>query len=104
MIVYISIGNSDDKLSQMEWGKFYRKTDLIIQGYRHQGLEIHGRWVSQSADYWQNACWCVETNPMGATLINLLKNQLRDVAADFNQDSIAWAEATTQFLTPPESQ
>lgn len=101
MIVYISIGNSDDKLSQMEWGKFYHKVDLTIQGYRHSGVQIHGRWVSQSTDHWQNACWCSDTYPLGHTLVNLLKNQLRDLAAEFGQDSIAWATAETEFLSPP---
>lgn len=98
MIIYISIGNSDDKLSQMEWGKFYRKVDLTIQGVRTAGGLIHGRWVSQSTDYWQNACWCVELpDHLGARL----REELRIRVAQFGQDSIAWAPAPeTLFLTP----
>ena len=100
MIVYISIGNSDDKLSQMQWGKFYRKVDLTLQGYRNFNGQIHGRWVSQSTDYWQNACWCIEIQDYQAAG---LREELRLLAAQFNQDSIAWAPAPeTEFLSPPE--
>lgn len=104
MIVYISIGNSDDKLSQMQWGKFYRKVDLTIQGYRNVGLLIHGRWVSQSTDYWQNACWCIDTfGTSGRFSLDALKDALRELAGQFNQHSIAWAPVTeTEFLSPPE--
>ena len=105
MIYYISIGNSDDKLSQMQWGKFYRKVDLLIQGYRQSGIQVHGRWVSQSTDYWQNACWCIDTGQITATIEGSLKAQLRDLAGQFGQDSIAWALAfETEFLSPPKAE
>lgn len=101
MIVYISIGNSDDKLSQMQWGKFYRKIDLTIAGLRIMDAgQVHGRWVSQSTDYWQNACWCIE---IPDHLAAALREELRVRAAQFSQDSIAWAPAPeTEFLSPPE--
>lgn len=100
MIVYISIGNSDDKLTQMEWGKFYRKVDLTITGYRHIGGRIYGRWVSPSTDYWQNACWCLEIQDHQAAG---LREELRVLAAKFRQDSIAWAVVgETMFLGPEQ--
>jgi hypothetical protein len=100
VIVYISIGNSDDKLSQMQWGKYYRKVDLTIQGYRQFGGRVHGRWVSASTDYWQNACWCLEIQDHQAAG---LREELRLLAGGFNQDSIAWAEVgETQFLEPED--
>jgi hypothetical protein len=102
MICYISIGNSDDKLTQMQWGKFYRKVDLTIQGVRQRGGQIHGRWVSQSTDYWQNACWCVEI-PDDKVIVDNLQYELTLLARDFNQDSIAWAfSPITKFLGPKE--
>lgn len=33
MFVYISIGNSDDKLTQKEWHNFYRRTNAEIKFY-----------------------------------------------------------------------
>ncbi len=101
MIAYISIGNSDNRLTQMEWGMFYRKVDLTLQGYRQLGGQVHGRWVSPSTDYWQNACWCLEIQEHQAAG---LREELRLLAARFRQDSIAWAVATeTQFLGPGEA-
>lgn len=104
MIAYISIGNSDDKLTQMNWGKYYRKVDLIIQWVRNIGGTIHGRWASQPTDYWQNACWCIEF-PDTATMtadIQALMHQLTKVAGDFGQDSIAWAVVDETYFLRPE--
>lgn len=102
MIVYISIGNSDDKLSQRQWAEFYSNvamrlhfpwTDTLDQ---NPVKEVHGQWASEPASQWQNACWCVdlaENDP------EPLKKMLRFLAAQFGQDSIAWAEApNTEFL------
>lgn len=94
--VYISIGNSDDKLSQSRWAEFYREVDDTISfftGYR-EGSGIHGRWLSSPEDHYQNACWCAEIrNPEG------VKRQLAKIAAAYGQDSIAWTVApVTEFI------
>jgi hypothetical protein len=95
MAVYISIGNSDDKLTQNEWSSFYAATDLVVRRGAHQ---VHGAWVSPATDPWQNACWCIETMPDPAS-VEHLKMRLAETAATFRQDSIAWAEAPkTEFL------
>lgn len=98
MIVYISIGNSDDELSQQEWSAFVAEVEARLP---FGGLvRRHGRWRSPSDDPWQNACWCVEIQD-GAAPSSLLhcKEALAEVAAKYRQDSIAWAEVkTTEFL------
>lgn len=94
-VVYISIGNSDDKLTQNEWSSFHAMTDLVI---RRGAYRIHGAWLSPSADPWQNACWCIETLP-DVVSVEHLKMRLAETAATFRQDSIAWAEAPkTEFI------
>lgn len=98
MIVYISIGNSDDKLSQAEWSTFVSQVDRYIESATdgHDG-EVHGRWFSASDAPWQNACWCVEFH--ADDVASTLRGRLPVVAASFGQDSIAWAEVkTTEFL------
>jgi hypothetical protein len=96
--VYISIGNSDDKLSQAKWAEFYRGTSLAI---RQVAAWVHGQWVSEPASAWQNACWCIELDTPG--IVAHLKRRLGRLAHDYGQDSIAWAEApTTAFLEPIE--
>lgn len=95
MIVYISIGNSDDKLSQREWHNFYVATSWLI----HRSAEtVHGQWVSEPAAAWQNACWCVEINP---SMGDWLRDRLATLASDHRQDSIAWTPSgETEFLGP----
>jgi hypothetical protein len=96
MIIYISIGNSDDKLGQQEWSEFHGNVDMLLRRYAET---VHGAWVSESSSPWQNACWCIEVNDKATSIP--LKSTLRRYAAAFQQESIAWAEAQDiQFLVP----
>lgn len=102
MIVYITIGNSDDKLSQHEWSAFAVAVDRAFEhAARYEGSRVHGRWYALPHEPWQNACWCIEfTEPEAmADAILRLRAELRRLAELFRQDSIAWAVApTTEFL------
>lgn len=92
--VYISIGNSDDKLTQAEWAAFYRDANLLVREYAEG---VHGQWVSEPASAWQNACWCIEID---RGLVSNLKQRLGELAGKYRQDSIAWAETpSTEFLS-----
>jgi hypothetical protein len=90
--VYISIGNSDDKLTQREWAKF---VSLVRDVIRTNVLTTHGEWLSLSDARWQNACWCVEIEAERAPT---MKQELAAMATAFRQDSIAWAVAETEFI------
>lgn len=93
--VYVTVGNSDDKLSQNEWAHFYA---AVAGSINTHASRIHGRWLSPSDEPWQNACWCFEIE---AHQVDQLRVQLAEHAAAWRQDSIAWAEApTVQFLGP----
>jgi hypothetical protein len=92
--VYMSIGNSDDKLTQAEWSEFYVRMAAEVASYASQ---IHGTWFSNPVGRWQNACWCLEFASEAAA------KTARDVAAEireeYRQDSVAWAEVpVTQFI------
>jgi len=95
MTVYVSIGNSDDKLTQREWCSFVAEVEEEIEALARQ---IHGMWFSRPDAAWQNACWCFE--PPADT--RELKEDLAGIASLYRQDSIAWAEATTTFLKEPQ--
>ncbi len=104
MFVYISIGNSDDRLTQVEWADFVRRIDSAC---RHYGPDVHGFWLSASDSRWQNACWCVELNDHDnwslTDRLDAFKTELGMRAREFKQDSIAWAEvARTEFLRVPD--
>jgi hypothetical protein len=97
VIAYVSIGNSDDKLTQQEWALFFSQTAILLQ--RH--AKVHGQWASEPASAWQNACWCVEAE---GSKVDFIQAELVGLADRFRQDSIAWAEVkTTEFLGAPTS-
>lgn len=99
--VYISIGNSDDKLDQFEWSQFLNEVDRAVSNLAQlQGVTVHGRWHSLATEPWQNACWCFEVHSDLARQADELRERLRRVAAKYRQDSIAWAVADTEFLEP----
>jgi len=120
MIVYISIGNSDDKLTQAQWHEFVREVDDLLVT-----RTVHGRWFAAPDVPWQNACWCIEFEPdqlydnspefcdwdgtwrkhaaYTRTAHAHLQRELRRMAARYQQDSIAWAHVPDpQFLRPKE--
>ncbi|MEU6387693.1 hypothetical protein ABZ847_29520 [Streptomyces bauhiniae] len=100
-VVYISIGNSDDKLTQAEWSSFYSAVSLAVHEAANAPVgAVHGQWVSEPASRWQNACWALQL-PADYGAIAHLKNVLVQLAATFRQESIAWAVAPmTEFLGP----
>jgi hypothetical protein len=93
--VYVSIGNSDDKLSQGEWSLFVATVRAIIQ---RGAARIHGTWFSEPDAPWQNACWCFEP-PTDPADVEHMKFLLEEAAVMWRQDSIAWADAITQFVS-----
>jgi hypothetical protein len=92
--VYASIGNSDDKLTQARWAEFHDKVGAAVRGL---ALQVYGDWASAGADPWQNACIAFE---IGHETSERLKRDLAELAAEYGQDSIAWAEADTKFIGP----
>ena len=96
--VYVSIGNSDDKLSQRRWHEFWVSVRNVV--VREFAERVHGEWPSIGIGPYQNACICVEIDP--ADVVHC-KASLSELAAEFGQDSIAWAEARTEFIRPAEA-
>ena len=96
MIVYVSIGNSDDKLTQREWHDFTESVDALLSSATH----THGVWFSSPHSRWQNACWCVEFEDDYPDVIAWARKRLGELAAEYRQDSIAWAVAQTEFIGP----
>lgn len=91
--VYISIGNSDNKLTQVEWSEFCLTISCSLKIFSH----FHGVWFSLPDSPFQNACWCV-TIPENS--VEEVRTDLKLLCRQFNQDSIAWAEAEYSEITP----
>lgn len=98
--VYISIGNSDNKLDHYRWRRLYDTVDELI---RLHAARIHGKWHSIPPSEYVNACWCIEAIDYVDT-IERFKQRLREVAGAFDQDSISWAEAKTTLLKPEQGE
>jgi hypothetical protein len=96
--VYVSIGNSDGNLSPTEWSAYCTRVGNLLTGSGFADA-VHGVWFSPPASPYVNACWCVEIAPQYERDV---KQNLRRLAAKFRQDSIVWAVAATEFLTPTD--
>jgi hypothetical protein len=91
--VYISIGNSDDKLTQAEWSAFALDLAAEVASVGH----LHGSWASQPLSPWQNACWCVEYP--GEKEAAAARATAAVIGRKYQQESISWAVALrTDFL------
>jgi hypothetical protein len=99
--IYISIGNSDDKLSQADWSSYVLDVDRAFNSaVQFEGAWVHGRWYSRPDEPWQNACWCAEWDEDLRHVVEALQRKLASIARQYRQDSIAWAEAQTTFIGP----
>lgn len=92
--LYISIGNSDNKLTQEEWADYCSELKWVAEG-AISVEKIYGIWYSASDSKHQNMCVALEcSNDI------VLKKILSKLCKTFRQDSIAVAYATTAFVTP----
>lgn len=89
----ISIGNSDDKLTQAKWSAYVSDVSWIISRY---ALHPHFSGLSVGSSPWQNACWIVGLPPDFD--INQFKFELRRIAQKYGQDSIALLVGNTEFV------
>ncbi len=94
--ITVQIGNSDNKLSQGEWSHFCHYTADTIEAHAER---VHFAGFSHPADPWQNAAWVFVPYTHDDKLEEL-KRELSYICTSFKQDSIAWTEGETEFVTP----
>ena len=93
MNVYISIGNSDNRLTQQEWVDYVA---IVQRTILPAADRVHGNWRSLPDEPFQNACWLIEIKPRTA---RSTKRDLAEIAHRYRQTSIAWATGRTQFIS-----
>ena len=91
-VVYVGIGNSDDKLTQIDWSLFVREVRDLCEEAGH----IAGAWFSEPAASWQNACFCVRT--IKPSRRAWLRYQLIRLTEKYKQDYISYVEGETILL------
>lgn len=88
--VIIQIGNSDDKLSQVDWSCFIRDVDVYLECG-----DIHFFGTSIPTESHQNACWVVNIEDEDLEKVKL---HISDIGLQYEQDTIAWTEGITEFI------
>lgn len=79
MYVVISIGNTDNKLTQQEWNKFVIEMDfaLNVEG------KVHFFGGASNWEAWQNVAWILETTSEPLSIREMVKL----VRKKYNQES-----------------
>lgn len=93
--VTVIIGNSDDKLTQLEWCSFVNHVGGEINMHA-EGIHFHGSSPATAA--WQNAAWCFDVS---GQRIDRLRDGLAKARERFRQDSIAWLCCEPRFVEGP---
>lgn len=91
--VTLQIGNSDDKLTQLEWASFIGRVKDLLDDT--PTVTVHFFGCSHGAECWQNACWVFVIDskyiPQTTREITVLRDR-------YKQDSAAWTEGSTAFI------
>jgi len=90
--VTIQIGNSDNKLRQVQWADFIEAVEKLLS---KTAVVIHFAGGSDPRASWQNFCWVIEIPP---ERMPQFKASLLFVGSAFFQDSIAVTEGETLFV------
>ena len=90
--VCVQIGNSDDKLRQVEWAAFVSNVDAVLMVFEKQR---HFKGGSTQWEPWQNVCWVIEVEE--SEMIELF-DRLSAMGTKYNQDSIAVTVGETRFI------
>lgn len=90
---YITIGNSDDKLTQVEWSNFiYDIEDLVLRS----SSEVFGVWFSGPSVIFQNACFSF--SPCDEFDEEMFEDKLTIIKNKYRQDSIALVKGMCRFI------
>lgn len=98
--VFVSIGNSDDALTQLRWSQYVTGVDSLFREWLADNeLHVHGFWLSESSSEYQNAGWALELKiTPDSEAAGELKAALTEIREHFSQDSLVWAVAETEFI------
>lgn len=80
MYVTVSIGNSDDKLTQKEWNRF---VEDMIEAVAKAG-KVHFFGGASTFAPWQNVAWIAEVQPKD---VDALLDEINRIRQRYNQDS-----------------
>lgn len=89
--ITVSIGNTDNRLTQDEWSKFVGDTNILILNYG----KIHFFGGAPNWERWQNVAWLFEIEP---AFISNFMSQLSELRKQYKQDSAFFMIADGMFV------
>jgi hypothetical protein len=92
MTVVVQIGNSDNKLDQLQWSLFCRD---IKEYVRRNSETVHFQGGSEWDKAWQNACFVCEVEDR---FVSSFVNGLKPIREAYSQDSVAVLTGITRFV------
>lgn len=92
----IAIGNSDNKLTQLQWVSYIKNVNYTVMDYSDK-IYFHG-FAAPNVE-WQNAAWIFDLADDPQDEHNLIKD-LQRIAYIYNQESIALVIGDTIFVKP----
>ena len=87
----VSIGNTDNKLSQQEWNLFVTQVNDVL---KHYG-KIHFFGGASNWEPWQNVAWIVEV--AYAADVSNFSVALEALRVKYNQDAIFILEGSANY-------
>lgn len=112
MTVYVTIGNSDNGLTQERWSRFVHEVDQIVRDIEHLGGSVHIRATTDTASRFQSATWGFDLPTIIKPFPNLRENYtaanarydarraLASIAKRYGQWGIAWVEGPADMIGP----
>lgn len=94
-VVFVSIGNSDNKLTQAEWNQYCLEVETYCD---HLSTRFYAKCYSLSNAPFQNAVFSMECP---ATTISSLRSCLSMAANKYRQDSIAMNVCDSTDMVSP---
>ena len=93
----IAIGNSDDKLSQVQWAGFCKVVEEFVDRYSHQ---VYAKTYALTNSEYQNAVFLFA---VPEATISYIRIRLGHIAVQWKQDSIALGIFDTEMIQPSEN-
>ena len=89
--ITIQIGNSDDKLTQLEWHNYVTAVTDVV---RNHTIQTHFFGGSPNWFPWQNTAWVIQVD---SESIEPLRDALVTIRKRYDQESIAFTIGKTEF-------
>lgn len=92
MNIVISVGNTDNKLTQQEFSNYVKQIDALVETYCTQKHFFGG---SNTYDAWQNVTWLCDIEQIN---LGNLEVHLSFARRYFKQDSIFFLSGVGKFI------